>query len=101
MRYQEKISSSGICVRNRDNLNVSMSSDVCIFSAPFFEMSGATKIETGTTSASTGVYIVEDEENIDLTFDFSYGSGSLDANSIFKFEIYKLKVSKFLFLKKI
>jgi hypothetical protein len=90
MRHQEKIySKSGVCVRNRDHFNVSMSSDICIFNAPFFDMTGADKIGSGTTSASTGVYIISDEEDIDLSFNFNYGFGSLSEDSLFKFEIYK------------
>lgn len=92
MRYQEKIySKSGVCVRNRDHFNVSMSSDICIFNTPYFNMNGAVKIGTGTTSTSNGVYIVSDEEGIDLTFNFDYGFASLSGDSIFKFEIYKYK----------
>lgn len=47
MRYQELIyiqnEHSG--VRNKDILNVNMSSDMCIFRAPEFEISGASKID--------------------------------------------------------
>ena len=98
MRYQEKkYDRAGTCVRNRDHVNVSMSSDVCIFQAPFFDMFGAGKIETGTTTASTGVYIIEGETDIDLEFDFSSGFGSMDENSTFKFEIYKYNFNEGVF----
>ena len=57
MRYQQPIyiqnESSG--VRNKDILNVNMSSDLCIFQAPVFSVSGASKIdcECGCTGGYT------------------------------------------------
>lgn len=91
MRYQEKIyNQSGNNVRNRDLLNVNMSSDICIFTAPTFNVSGATKIQSGTTSSSVGVYIVDDiSTNISLLFEFTGNTNSLNDTTKFKFEIYK------------
>lgn len=91
MRYQEKIyiqnNHSGL--RNRDNVNVNMSSDMCIFNTPSFDLSGATKINcTGSTSAST--YFVTSETTIPLTFDFTANTETFSAtNATFKYEVYK------------
>ena len=52
MRYQERIyiQNENSSVRNKDILNVSMSSDICVFEAPVFDVIGASKIDcTGTT----------------------------------------------------
>jgi len=100
MRHQQKIyNQNGNLIRNKDSLNVNMSSDICIFTAPLFGMDGAVKIETGTTSASTGVYIVEDNTSeIDLLFNFTGDTSSLDINSVFKYEIYKYDYDKQVFV---
>ena len=47
MRYQEKIyiQNDNRGVRNKDILNVNMSSDICIFKSPTFDLSGATKVQ--------------------------------------------------------
>jgi len=46
MRYQTPIyiQTDNSAIRNKDILNVSTSSDFCIFTTPLFSMSGATKI---------------------------------------------------------
>lgn len=45
MRHQQKIyNQTGRFVRNRDSLNVNMSSDFCVFISPTFSVSGATTI---------------------------------------------------------
>jgi hypothetical protein len=91
MRYQEKIyiqnNNSGL--RNRNNVNFNMSSDICVFKAPLFNVIGATKIDcTGTTSGAT--YIVNSASTIPLTFDFTGNTNSFSAtNASFKYEIYK------------
>lgn len=49
MRYQERIyiQNDNRAVRNKDILNVNMSSDFCIFKSPSFNVSGATKVQCG------------------------------------------------------
>ena len=49
MRYQERIyiQNDNRVLRNKDILNVNMSSDICIFKSPSFDVSGATKIQCG------------------------------------------------------
>jgi len=90
MRYQELIyiqnENSG--VRNKDILNANMSSDICIFEAPLFNVSGATKIDcTGSTGTT---YVVTTATTIPLTFNFTGNVGTFTASSAtFKYEIYK------------
>mgnify|MGYP007100041052 CR=1 FL=1 len=99
MRYQERIyiQNDNCAVRNKDILNVNMSSDMCIFEAPSFNVSGATKIDcptgaTGTTlsSGATGVYIITTATTIPLTFDFTANTNTFTAtNATFYYEVYK------------
>ena len=90
MRYQERIyiqnNNSGL--RNRNNVNFNMSSDICVFKAPLFNVIGATKINcTGITSGAT--YMVSSASTIPLTFDFTGNTESFSAtNASFKYEIY-------------
>ena len=90
MRYQEPIyiQNDNSAVRNKDILNVNMSSDVCIFGAPLFTMSGASKIDcTGTTGTT---YVVSTATTIPLSFHFTGNTNSFTANSAtFNYEIYK------------
>jgi len=91
MRYQERIyiqnNNSGL--RNRNNVNVNMSSDISVFKEPLFNVIGATKIDcTGTTSGAT--YIVTSASTIPLTFEFTGNTDSFSTtNASFKYEIYK------------
>jgi hypothetical protein len=91
MRYQEKIyiqnNNSGL--RNRNNVNVNMSSDISVFKEPLFNVIGATKIDcTGTTSG--GTYIITSESTIPLTFEFTGNTNTFSTtNASFKYEIYK------------
>lgn len=60
MRDQQKIyiQNASTCVRNSDILNVNMSSDICTFTSPIFNVTGATKIidDTKTTNISGFTY---------------------------------------------
>ena len=91
MRYQERIyiqnNNSGL--RNRNNVNVNMSSDISVFKEPLFNVIGATKIDcTGTTSG--GTYIITSESTIPLTFEFTGNTNTFSTtNASFKYEIYK------------
>lgn len=90
MRYQERIyiQNENGAVRNKDILNVNMSSDMCVFESPLFNLSGASKIDcTGTTGTS---YVISTATTIPLTFQFTANTESFTANSAtFKYEIYK------------
>lgn len=90
MRYQERIyiQNDNSAVRNKDILNVNMSSDMCIFEAPQYNVSGATKLDC---SGSTGTtYIITSATTIPLTFQFTANTETFSATSAtFKYEIYK------------
>ena len=90
MRYQERIyiQNNNEALRNKDILNVNMSSDVCVFTSPIFNLSGASKIDcTGFTGTS---YVVTTATTIPLTFQFTANTNTFTANtSTFKYEIYK------------
>ena len=90
MRYQERIyiQNQNSSVRNRAISNVNMSSDVCIFSAPLFSVSGASKIDcTGTTSSH--IYPTS-ATTFDFVFDFTGNTETFSGNNAtFKYEIYK------------
>jgi len=94
MRYQEPIYSQNENrgVRNKDILNVNMSSDICIFDSPLFSMSGASGISASkiNCTGSTTQYVVSTATTIPLTFNFTGNTSTFTANSAtFKFEIYK------------
>lgn len=99
MRYQELIyiqnAHSG--ARNRDLLNVNMSSDICIFNAPQFTISGASKIDcSGVTGTS---YVISTATTIPLTFNFTANTDTFTANTAtFKYEIYKYNKNNLAFL---
>lgn len=90
MRYQQKIyvQNNNSALRNRNNVNVNMSSDICVFNAPLFNVSGATKINcTGSTTG--GTYVISTATTIPLSFDFTGNTSSfLTTNAKFKYEIY-------------
>lgn len=90
MRYQERIyiQNANSSVRNKDILNVNMSSDICIFETPVFNLSGASKIDCGTITGTT--YIVNTATTLSFDFQFIDNIESFSANSTtFKFDIYK------------
>jgi len=91
MRYQERIyiQNSHNGLRNRDNFIVNMSSDMCTFNTPIFNLSGASKLDcTGTTSATS--YVISSETVIPLTFNFTGNTESFSGtNASFKYELYK------------
>jgi len=93
MRYQERIYSqtphSGL--RNKKDYNVNMSSDICIFQTPLFNMTGATKIDcTGTTMSAGTQIITGSTQPITLTFGFTGNTQTfIDTDALFKFSIFK------------
>jgi hypothetical protein len=90
MRYQERIyiQNSNEAVRNRDILNVNMSSDIGIFNNPLFSLSGASKIDCSGYTGTT--YVVNTATTIPITFQFTANTNSFTANSAtFKYEVYK------------
>ena len=91
MRYQERIyiQNDNEAVRNRDLLNVSMSSDICVFNNPLYTLSGASKIDCSGNTGTT--YVVSSTATtIPMVFDFTGNTTSFINNSAtFKYEIYK------------
>ena len=102
MRYQEPIyiQNENSAVRNKDILNVNMSSDMCVFEAPLFSVSGASKIDcTGSTGTT---YVVTTATTIPLAFNFTGNVDTFTATSAtFKYEIYKYSTNANIFTVKI
>ena len=93
MRYQERIYSQNqnSAVRNRTFNNFNMSSDMCVFNSPLYNVSGATKIDcTGSTVTGATYIISANTETIPLTFDFTANTQTfVDTNANFRYQIYK------------
>lgn len=92
MRYQEPIyiQNENGAVRNKDILNVNMSSDICIFESPQYSLSGASKIDCTGSTSGTSYIISANTENIPLTFDFTANTTSFtNTSALFRFEVYK------------
>lgn len=91
MRYQQNIyiQNNNSALRNRNNVNANMSSDMCIFNTPLFNLSGASKLNcTGTTSGTS--YVISTATTIPMTFQFTGNTSSFSATGAsFKYEIYK------------
>lgn len=92
MRYQEPIyiQNENGAVRNKDILNVNMSSDICVFESPQYSLSGASKIDCTGSTTGTSYVLSADSQTIPLTFTFTAKTNTfLDTNAQFRFEIYK------------
>lgn len=91
MRHQEPIyiQNDNGAVRNRDILNVNMSSDICIFKNPTYVLSGTTNLDCALISGAT--YIINDTQStLPLEFDFIDSMETLTSNNTkFRFEVYK------------
>ena len=93
MRYQERIyiQNQNSAVRNRSFNNFNMSSDMCVFNSPLYNISGATKIDcTGSTVTGATYIISANTQTIPLTFDFTANTQTfIDTNANFRYQIYK------------
>jgi hypothetical protein len=99
MSYQERIyGQCGLCPeRNKTTPSVNMSSDIYVFNRPFYDVSGATKIDctlppnSGLTSGDTAVYIISSQTGITFDFIFTANTQSFtDLNqSKFNYGVYK------------
>jgi len=89
--YQDIIyNSNGSCSRNKTTRLPNTSSDICIYEIPFFQMTGASKIDcTEVTSGSTNVYPLTGQTEIVLDFTFTANTKSLTGDTELNFEIYK------------
>jgi len=99
MRYQERIyiQNENSSVRNKDILNVNMSSDICVFQSPLFYVSGASKLDcTGTTGTS---YVISTATTLPFSFNFTANTSTFTGtNATFKYEIYKFNTTSNAFL---
>jgi hypothetical protein len=68
-----------------------MSSDMCVFNNPLYNISGATKIDcTGSTLTAATYIISASTQTIPLTFDFTANTQTfIDTNANFRYQIYK------------
>ncbi len=101
MRYQEPIyiQTDISALRNRDIYNVNMSSEMCIFERPSFNVSGASKIDCSTGATSGASYVISSAATIPMSFDFTGNTDTFTALTItFKYEIYKYSNNGDLFL---
>lgn len=107
MSYQERIyAKCGFCAeRNSTPRSVNMSSDLYIFNRPFYNVSGATKIDcttppnSGLTSGDTGVYIISNQTGITFNIIFTANTESFtDLNqSKFTYSVHKYNTNLNLF----
>lgn len=92
MRYQERIypQTNISALRNKEINVFNMSTDICIFEQPQYNVVGAGKINcTGNTSAYTYT-ITGTSQTIPFTFNFTANTNSFSANNAtFRYEIYK------------
>jgi hypothetical protein len=92
MRYQNRIyiQNQNSCIRNKDIVNVTTSSDLFEFNKPTFTMTGADKIKTGTTVTDDEVHIISSATTLDLTFSFTGNSQNfIKFDTKFEYRIYK------------
>ncbi len=93
MRYQERIyiQNQNSAIRNRNFNNFNMSTDMCVFNSPSYNISGATKIDcTGNTVTGATYIISASTQTIPLFFDFTGNTQTfIDTNANFRYQIYK------------
>ncbi len=91
MRYQDRIYNKSSVIKNRDVINTNMSSDICVFYSPTFNVSGATKINCSANTGTTGVRLIETTATtIDFNFYFTgYTSSFYSLQTSFRYEVYK------------
>lgn len=82
------IQNNNSCVRNKDLLNIRLNGIYCEFLSPQYIISGATQIQP-INIGDEGVYLVNDINNVDLSFIFSTDLSSLSVLDIeLGFNIY-------------
>lgn len=90
--YENIVYQNDCMSRGRAINNFNERSDLYTFTLPTFFISGGTKIQTGTTTASTGVYIVDTLSSLTFNAIFSanniYDLFFVNSNGI-KFELYQ------------
>jgi hypothetical protein len=72
---------------------------MCIFEAPLFNVSGASKIDCSTGATAPATYLLNNETNIPLEFQFTANTSTFTGNNVsFSYEIYKYNQSGNIFL---
>jgi hypothetical protein len=96
MRYQERIypQTNVSALRNKDITIFNMSSDICIFNAPSYYVSGATKLDCTVLSATSvsgySHIITGDSQTIPLNFVFTANTDTFTANTAtFNYKLYQ------------
>lgn len=96
MRYQERIylQTNVSALRNRDINIFNMSTDICIFNAPAYYVSGATILDCtvlSATSISGYSHIITGEtQSIELGFVFTANTETFNStNALFKYKLYR------------
>jgi len=96
MRYQERIypQTNVSALRNKDINIFNTSSDICVFNAPNYFISGATKLDCtvlSATSVSGYSHIISgDSQPISLNFVFTSNTNTFTANTaIFNYKLYQ------------
>ena len=92
MRYQEPIyiQNDNGAVKNKDILNVNMSSDICVFESPHFSISGASKIDCTGATSGTSYVLSSNTQTVPLTFMFTANTSTfVDKNAQFRFGVFK------------
>lgn len=96
MRYQERIypQTNVSALRNKDITIFNMSSDICIFNAPSYYVSGATKLDCAVLSATSvsgySHIITGDSQTISLKFVFTGNTDTFTANTAtFNYKLYQ------------
>jgi hypothetical protein len=96
MRYQERIypQTNVSALRNKDINIFNTSSDICIFNAPSYYISGATTLDCtvlSATSVSGYSHIISgDTQPIELNFVFTSNTNTFTANTaIFNYKLYQ------------
>ena len=94
--YENMVYNNDCLSRGRAINNFNERSDFTTFNLPTYVISGATKIYTGTTTASTGVYIVNTLSSITFTASFdsvsAYTESFFVGNNGIKFNLYQKTV---------
>jgi hypothetical protein len=92
MRHQDYIyiQNSFDGIRNKDILNVSTSSDICLFNQPLINFTGGTNVLTGLTNSNQAIHILSGETQFPVLFQFTGNTNTFTANTpTFKFCIFK------------
>lgn len=92
MRYQQRIypQTNISAIRNKEINIFNMSTDICIFEQPQYNIVGAGKIDCANSTSAFTYTITGTSQTIPFTFNFTANTNSFSANNAtFRYEIYK------------